>query len=148
MNRWQFYFLWVLTTLLLAGGTSWLVTHLDHGHADHGKGTERDFHQWIHDNLEITEEQHSVLEPFEKAYELDRTRLHMEVTDAGRELADAVRGGQRNSPEINMALSRLNTAQASLQRATLDHFFSMKEHLDPDQAEKLLQWTHDSIVPE
>ena len=62
--------------------------------------------------------------------------------------AEAVRGGKSQSPEIDLALSKLNAAQAELQRATLEHFFAMKEHLDPDQAELLLKWTHDSIVHE
>ena len=65
----------------------------------------------------------------------------------GRDLADAVRRGKSGAPEIDVALTRLNAAQAALQRATLAHFFAMKDHLEPAQAEKLLQWTHDSILP-
>jgi Spy/CpxP family protein refolding chaperone len=75
-------------------------------------------------------------------------RLRKEIAEAGRALAAAVRKGQAGSPEIDAALTRLNAAQAELQRATLDHFFAMKDHLEPDQAEKLLEWTHDSLLPD
>jgi hypothetical protein len=87
------------------------------------------------------------LEPLEAEFEKEREQLRGEIASAGRQLADAVRNGKAGSPEIDAALQRLNAAQGKLQRATLDHFFAMKDHLDPAQAEKLLQWTHDSILP-
>ena len=132
----------------LAAGTALLVSLWTQRKAQTvaGKGTEDDFHRWMHEQLAITPAQHEALAPVEKAYEDERARLHTEIASAGRELADAVRKGQSTSPEIDAALARLNAAQAKLQRATLDHFFAMKDHFDPAQAEKLLQWTHDSIL--
>nr|WP_226895540.1 periplasmic heavy metal sensor [Luteolibacter marinus] len=136
--------MWATATVALAGVTAFLVSRPDHHHA----GSEEDFHQWMHDQLHISVEQEAALAPFEKSFEKERLRLRDEIAGAGRALADAVRQGDPDSPEIKQALTRLNSLQAELQRATLEHFFAMKEHLDPGQAEKLLQWTHDSIVPE
>ncbi|MCW1884866.1 periplasmic heavy metal sensor [Luteolibacter flavescens] len=150
---------WSLATIALAGITAWLVTlavprQAAHSHAHthaHGEGhaahdAAADFHQWMHDNLGLTDEQHATLEPIEHAYEVEKQRLEEEIAAAGRDLATAVRTGKSAAPEIDAALHRLNDAQARLQRATLDHFFAMKEHLDPEQSGKLLQWTHDSIL--
>jgi Spy/CpxP family protein refolding chaperone len=89
----------------------------------------------MHERLVLTDAQHSALEPFEHAYEEKRKSLGAKIVSAGRELAAAVREGNRGAPEIDQALGKLNEAQAELQRATLDHFFAMKEHLDPEQAE-------------
>jgi Spy/CpxP family protein refolding chaperone len=141
---------WALATVLLAGLTAFLVTRSTGGRKIPASlpGSETDFHQWMHDRLEITPDQHEALEPFEHAFETERERLRAEIAKAGRDLAQGVRKGDPASPEIEDALTRLNTAQAALQRATLDHFFAMKRHLEPVQAEKLLEWTHDSIVPE
>jgi Spy/CpxP family protein refolding chaperone len=141
---------WALATVLLAGLTAFLVTRSTGKHAapETAPGAEADFHQWMHQRLDITPDQHAALEPFEHAFESERTRLRSEIAQAGRDLAEAVRKGDPASPEIEAALTRLNAAQAALQRATLDHFFAMKRHLDPAQAGKLLEWTHDSIVPE
>lgn len=141
--------LWAGATIGLAGVTSYFVSEWkEHSHAGPAPGSEEDFHRWMHSRLEITEAQHEALEPHESAYERKRGQLRGEIARAGRELAEAVRRGDSRSSEIDSALFRLNTAQSELQRATLEHFFAMKEHLDPDQAEKLLQWTHDSIVHE
>ena len=149
MNRWTPRVLWALATVLLAGGTAFFVTRsIAHAPATPpAAAEEEDFHHWMHEQLKLTPAQHDALDPIEKAFEKERARLRSEITAAGRDLADAVRHGKSGSPEIEAALTRLNTAQATLQRATLDHFFAMKDHLEPAQAEKLLQWTHDSILP-
>ena len=148
MNRWPARLLWALATVSLAGGTAFLVTRaIPHDPATPHAAAEEDFHHWMHEQLKLTPAQHDALDPIEKAFEKERARLRSEIASAGRDLADAVRQGKSGSPEIEAALTRLNTAQATLQRATLDHFFAMKDHLEPAQAEKLLQWTHDSILP-
>lgn len=148
MNRWTPRVLGALATVLLAGGTAFVVTRAipPDPATPHAAG-EEDFHHWMHEQLKLTAAQHDALDPIEKAFEKERARLRTEIAGAGRELANAVRQGKSGSPEIDTALIRLNAAQAALQRATLDHFFAMKDHLEPAQAEKLLQWTHDSILP-
>jgi Spy/CpxP family protein refolding chaperone len=148
MNRWPPRLFWALATVLLAGGTAFLVTRaIPHAPSAPHAAAEEDFHYWMHEQLKLTPAQHDALDPIEKAFEKERARLRTEIAAAGRDLADAVRRGKSGSPEIDAALTRLNAAQAALQRATLDHFFAMKDHLEPAQAEKLLQWTHDSILP-
>lgn len=151
-------FLGAAATVLLAAGTALVVSLLmrehphghdhDHGSHPHHRASEDDFHRWMHEQLTLSDAQEKALHPIEVIFETDRERLRAEIAEAGRELADAVRGGKADSPEIDAALSRLSAAQAKLQRVTLDHFFAMKDHLDPAQAEKLLQWTHDSILPD
>lgn len=150
MKPWTGRMLWAFATVALAGLTSYLVSRGVHGHPAHddaAAGSEADFHRWMHEQLELTPQQHAALEPAERAFEAERQRLRAEIAAAGRELAKAVRQGEVGSAEIAAALEKLNAAQAALQRASLEHFFAMKEHLDPAQAEKLLQWTHDSILP-
>jgi Spy/CpxP family protein refolding chaperone len=135
-----------MAILALAAGTALVVSLWKQRSTNPEARKEDDFHRWMHEQLAITPAQHEAMAPVEKAFEEERARLRTEIASAGRELADAVRKGKSASPEIDAALVRLNAAQAKLQRATLDHFFAMKDHLDPAQAEKLLQWTHDSIL--
>ncbi|MCB1085657.1 MAG: periplasmic heavy metal sensor [Verrucomicrobiae bacterium] len=119
-----------------------------HGETAAGRSDDkaRDFHAWMHSQLTLTPEQAIALEPFEHSFEIEKDRIGKEIQSAGLELADAVRDGNRDSPEIATALDRLNGARKELQKATLDHFFVMRDHLDPDQAQRLLQWTHDSLL--
>ncbi|MEK7951490.1 periplasmic heavy metal sensor [Luteolibacter soli] len=135
-----------LATVVLAGLTAWLVTLSAQRDAAIRARAAKDFHHWMHEQLALTDAQHEALNPIEQAYQQEKEQLQKEITAAGGELAAAVRAGKSGSPEIEAALTRLNSAQARLQHATLAHFFAMKEHLDPAQSEKLLQWTHDSIL--
>lgn len=141
--------LWILGTLLLAAGTAFVVARATQPGHSHGRASgdrAQDLHHWMHEQLELQDDQHAALEPIEAEFEASRARLQGAIDEAGRELAAAVRRGDPQSAEIARALQSLNHRQAELQRATLDHFFAMKDHLDPEQADKLLQWTHDSIV--
>lgn len=148
MNPWTIRILWALATVALAATTAVFVSHsMGNRRPSPVAGSEEDFHRWMHEQLAITPAQHEALEAVEAAFEKERQQLRDEIASAGKQLADAVRKGKSGSAEIDAALLRLNAAQGKLQRATLDHFFAMKDHLDPEQAEKLLQWTHDSILP-
>ncbi|WP_395718519.1 Spy/CpxP family protein refolding chaperone [Prosthecobacter sp.] len=139
----------VLSSVMLAGLTAWLVTDWTlhrhgEGHAhDHG-GT--DFHAWMHEHLDITPEQHEKLEPIEQEFEKQRSRLKEEIRTAGLALAAAISESKVDEAKLQDALAKLNKAQGDLQRMTLDHFFAMKRYLRPAQAKKLVQWTHDSLA--
>ena len=146
MKRSSEMLLWAVVTIALAAATAFFISRKAGGHAS--GGSEKDFHHWMHEQLHLTESQHEALEPLEQAFEEKSRKLKADMDAAGRELAEVVRKGDADSPEIDAALVRLNTAQTELQGVMLEHFFAMKEHLDPEQAEKLLEWTHDSIVHE
>ncbi|MEM9482028.1 MAG: periplasmic heavy metal sensor [Verrucomicrobiota bacterium] len=105
-----------------------------------------DLHTWMHEQLEINEDQWSRLGPYEEKFEDDRKRLLKELSAGGEALAKALGQGDREASDFKQALERVNQAQAELQELTLDHFFVMKEHLDPAQAARLIEWTHDSIT--
>ncbi len=107
--------------------------------------SEESLHAWMHQNLEISAEEHDLLLPYEQAFERDRLRLRAEIRQAGQQLAASIRANA-DQKTLDEELNRLNGLNAELRKATLDHFLVMKEHLNPVQAEKLLQWTHDSIV--
>lgn len=144
--------LWALATIASAALTAFLVSWLAVkprpivAAPPQPASSEASFHAWLHENLHISPEQHEKLAPFEEKYEADRLRLREEIRVAGQQLAAAIRENKRDSPNLATALRRLNTAQGELQQATLDHFFVMKDHLQPEQAEKLLLWTHDNIL--
>ncbi len=134
--------LWALATVALAAATSFLVLRW-HAPAD---AAPPDFHHWMHEQLELTAAQHDALAPAEQRFEESRRKLEARIANAGRALATAIRHEKPGSPEIDAALQQLHAAQAELQRATLHHFFEMKEQLDPEQSEKLLEWTHDRLI--
>lgn len=140
--------LWSLGTVIAAAVIAWLTVRLTAPSAEPDEShSEASFHQWLHDNLEITAEQEKILHPHEIAFEEERTRQRETIEAAGADLAEAIRNsGDAEAPEVEAARRKLVEAQGELQRLTLDHFFAMKEHLSPEQGEKLLRWTQESIV--
>jgi len=146
-RTWFLLAAWLLVTLVVSAGTSWWLQHHGDGHKHARTGeTEDAFHQWIHQNLKITNAQSAVLEPFEQDFEIRRGNVRREIREAGRELAERVRVATQLDEGIGAALDRLGRAQAELQRLTLEHFFQMKEHLEPEQQTRLRQWTHESLI--
>ena len=141
----------MLISAILAGVTAWLVTDWTlhrHGESHARDHAEPDFHAWMHEHLDITAEQHEKLEPIEVEFEQQRVRLRSEIRTAGLEVAATINEASVDDARLKTALERLNQAQGELQRMTLDHFFTMKRHLRPAQAKRLLEWPHDSLARE
>lgn len=105
-------------------------------------------HDWLHENLDITAEQEARLLPMEVEYEERRALLLLQIRDAGDRLAEVIRRVDGDTAEVTAARGELTRLQGDLQQATLDHFFAMKQHLDPEQGEKLVEWTRRSIIDE
>jgi len=132
--------------VLVAALVSLAVTRVTLENAGLGEHSEENFHEWLHENLHISAAQEEALLPHEQSFERLREEQRAEIARLGRQLAETIRTQGAESPEVQAAQRRLLEAQGELQRVTLSHFFAMKQHLDPEQGEKLLQWVHDSIV--
>ena len=117
-----------------------------HSHEVEPNATTGDLHAWMHEQLRVSDAQHEKLTPFETAFTEASQQLNLEISAAEQQLAAAVQSSTRDKSQINEALERLDQAHAQLRRLTLDHFFVMEQHLDPEQAERLRQWTHDSLI--
>lgn len=127
---------------------TWTVfTFRNHQHHNHHQAsTQTDFHQWLHDHIELTPAQEVALKPYENRYNKKQFQLKKSLRSAASDLANAIRHQPRDSPKITQALQKINRLQGELQQLSIEHFFEMKNQLDPEQAEKLLLWTHDSIL--
>ncbi len=135
---------WSAGTVLLAGAVSWLVVR--NTSLRPPGPSERTFHEWLHENLRITDAQHEALRPHESAFNREQRRLRRDIAEAGASLAEAIRGSADDPRAAAAALERLQDVQRELQQVTLRHFFVMRDHLDPDQAEKLLRLTQESLT--
>jgi Spy/CpxP family protein refolding chaperone len=123
--------------------------HVHHHESDPADGNEGGtFHDWLHEQLAITPEQEKNLAPIERSYGQSRAKLLARVESGGVRLAEVLGSSPVDQSEIDAALSEIQSAQGSLQTATIRHFLEMKDHLTPEQADKLLQWTRESIAHE
>ena len=67
------------------------------------------------------------------------------IRDATRELAEAIKQDQVNSPRVAAAVATIYHAQGELQETTLAHVFEMKSILSAEQYRKLLALTADEL---
>lgn len=141
--------LWMAATVAVSAGVSWwLLRGGLSAHRHSAVEPEAAFHEWMHRNLKLSREQHAVLEPFEEKFEQDRRRLREEIRALGVELARQVQEAAEMTAETRELLGRLSARQRLLQEATLEHFYEMKAHLNPEQQAKLLRWTQNSLLHE
>src|SRR6478736_5994373 len=88
--------------------------------------TEVSGHEWIHKQLGLSPEEHKALEPIESKFAERKRNLMGEIRRANKELAEAIKQDQADSPRVSAAVERIHHAQGELQKATLEHVFGMK----------------------
>ncbi|SHI75468.1 protein refolding chaperone Spy/CpxP family [Rubritalea squalenifaciens DSM 18772] len=148
MRKPRFIILVALVAFIAGALGCWFALHW-HARSEHGHGAGgENFHAWIHENLELSEQQEKEMHASEAAFHKKEAQLLKEQGEAKAALAHAVWEHGKGSPELETAIQRVNHIQGEMQRASLDHFFEMKEYLEPEQAEKMLQWLHDGIQHE
>jgi Spy/CpxP family protein refolding chaperone len=104
-----------------------------------------DGHEWIHKQLDLTHAEQKALEPIETKFAERKRNLMSEIRSANKELAEAIKQDQADSPRVSAAVEKIHHAQGKLQEATLAHVFEMKEVLTPAQYQKLLNLTADEL---
>lgn len=142
-------FLWAIGTVVIAALVSFLVSRYSADRVSRDQletPSEQSFHQWLHENLNISAEQERRLLPIEVEFENERRELRQRIKNEALQMAEALREHGADSPEVVNSRRQLTEMQGLLQQATLDHFFAMKEHLDEAQREKLVQWTYESLI--
>lgn len=140
----------VVASALLSALLTSLIAITWHQHKNpehqHQDPSDQDFHTWLHANLDLTAAQAKALQPIEEGFAAEQERLRTEIAKAADDLAHQISHHDQSDPAVAQALERLTRTQAELQKLSLDHFFQMKNELTPEQARKILHWTHDSIV--
>ena len=104
-----------------------------------------DGHEWIHKQLDLTQGELKALEPIEAKFAARKRNLMGEIRSANKELAEAIKQDQGDSPRVSAAVEKIHHAQGKLQEATLEHVFEMKGVLTPEQYQKLLNLTADEL---
>lgn len=105
----------------------------------------QDYHAWIHAELAMTADQEQRLKPSELRYEETKRHLTEVIRLANQELALAISEDRANSPRVQAAVQRIHAAMGELQQATLQHIFEMREVLEPDQYDRLIELTREAL---
>lgn len=98
-----------------------------------------DAHNWLHEQLKLTEAQEKALGPAEESFAKSRAALMAEIRLANRDLAAAIRSDGRWSPAVEAAVERGQKAQGELQKLTVRHCLEMQAFLSPEQSRRLME---------
>lgn len=105
----------------------------------------QDAHDWIHTQLGLTSQQKAGIEVLEARYHEKRKVFERALSQANKELAQAIRSDGKDSERVNAAIGKLHSNMGELQMLAIGHVFKMKEELSPEQYQKLLDFTADAL---
>lgn len=97
-------------------------------HEDNGS-----LHQFVHEELVLTEDQNSRLETLEARFAVERAALESSLRAANARLAQAMDAEHEYGPEVSAAIDDVHGQMGELQKATVQHVFDMREILEPEQ---------------
>jgi hypothetical protein len=85
-------------------------------------------HEVVHENIDLTRDEHDRLAPLESSFHETRKRLEARVEEANRTLAAAMSTGE--AAKVSAASIETKAALADLQDLTISHILAMREALD------------------
>ncbi len=132
------FFLVIIAAAGFAGvwiGQSTLMTGK---HVNENAGNSpRDMHSLFHDKLNITAQQEEKFVPIEKEFKRLKALYQGQMKTANMELAQAIKEGGYQSPEIEVIVGKIHQAMGSLQALSLEHLADMQKILSAEQNQKL-----------
>ncbi len=104
-----------------------------------------DYHDWVHKNLNMTAEQEQRSQTSERRYEETKRHLEEVIRLANSDLAERILQDKSYSPSVEKSVAEIHSAVGLLQKATLEHIFELKEVLDAEQYERLIELTAEGL---
>ena len=101
----------------------------------------KDYHEWIHKRLSMSAEQERRSLTSERRYEETKRHLEEVIRLANSELAENILKDKSYSRSVEKSVAEIHSAMGQLQKATLEHIFELKEVLDAEQYERLIELT-------
>ena len=94
-------------------------------------------HDWLHEELSLTDEEKGAIQSFEGAYTQERTPLLEEFNQRIDHLAELLTTTDELSPEVEHAIHELHLVHGQLQQLSIVHYYQMISVLPPEKQEKL-----------
>lgn len=90
-------------------------------------------HQFVHEELVLTDEQNTRLETLEARHAVERSALEASLRASNARLAQAMEQEHEYGPEVSAAIDDVHVRMGELQKAAVQHVFDMRDILDPEQ---------------
>jgi Spy/CpxP family protein refolding chaperone len=103
-------------------------------------------HDWLHRQLDLTEEQSVALDRIEAEFAAEEKPVREAFAAANRELAALIGAEAAYTPEVASAVEHVHHLMGELQKLSIKHLFSMASVLDPGQREKLIHYAEMALT--
>lgn len=106
-------------------------------------------HQWLHQELDLTEAEAVAMDAFEGDYRQAREELRGAFEQEIAELRTLLMAKDEFTPEVEHAIHDLHGIHGRLQELSIRHYFQMLEVLPAEKREKLRELAGEALsVPE
>lgn len=103
-------------------------------------------HQFVHDELTLSDDQNERLETLESRFAVERAELESSLRAANARLARAMENEHEYGPEVNAAIEDVHEKMGALQKATVQHVFNMRDVLTPEQQGRFDRKVSDALT--
>lgn len=142
MNTRRLRFAAIIAASLLAGLGGSLISRQWQSSAS----TSPSLHDRLHAELNLTVVQDNRIHALEHDFAAKRTQLEAAIRAANRQLAAAMAKEGRYGPAVASAVDDIHGAMGALQKASLEHVFSMRRELDAGQRARFDAIVADSLT--
>lgn len=108
--------------------------------------SQHDVHDWLHEQLDLTDDQVVALEKIEERSAAEESQLRDAFATANRELATALREEGAYTPRVAAAVEGVHRQMGELQKLSIAHLFEMTTILEPEQNEKLMHYAEIALT--
>ncbi|MDF3129429.1 periplasmic heavy metal sensor [Kiritimatiellaeota bacterium B1221] len=122
--------------IVLCAATSWLTVRLIQP-SEWRPVENASSHEWLHEELSLTEEEAQKIEELEGPYQQERSALLDVFDERIQELSEILRANDGVTPEVDHAIHRLHEVHGDLQQLAIAHYFQMLEVLPPEKQDRL-----------
>jgi Spy/CpxP family protein refolding chaperone len=114
--------------------TRWIVHGKDNWEHDQPHG-----HQWLHEELRLTEAEETAIDAFEGGYRRERGELLETFNERIADLREILVTQDAYSDDVDLAIHRIHEVHGQLQELSIAHYYDMLSVLPPEKQEKLRQ---------
>ena len=103
-------------------------------------------HDWLHAQLDLTDEQLVALERIEAEFAVKEAPLRDAFAADNRDLATVIREEGAYTPKVSIAVENVHQQMGELQKLSIAHLFEMTTVLEPEQKKKLMHYAEMALT--
>ena len=94
-------------------------------------------HQWLKEELKLTEDESARINDFEADYQLERKKLQATFNSRIASLGLLIRNNDAYTPDVAHGVHQLHEVHGQLQQLSIEHYYEMLSVLPPDKQARL-----------